>query len=233
MKTTGLLLLLGINGLGLVSCNYNKTETGAANSAVADSMPDSVNNRAPVQLNSELDDPERDVWQKPDAVIAEFGNVESKKIADIGAGTGYFSFRMAAKGATVLAIDIDSNFLEHIAKASLDMGSALPGKIITRISKPDSPSLNENEVDGVLIVNTASFLPDREAYFREAYQSIKPGGKMVIVDFKAERSPVTPSEGLLISSAKLGAELTRAGFRNVQVKSELLPYQYIITGVKP
>lgn len=181
---------------------------------------------------NELDDPERDEWQKPQLVIEQFGGIANKVIADIGAGTGYFSFRIAATGADVLAIDIDSNFLEHIEEVALEITPALEGEIRTRITPPGSPSLMENEVDGALIVNTVSFLPDRENYFKEIWRGLKNRGRIVIVDFKAEPSPVRPSENLLISSEKLVSELKKTGFRQIAVNTTALPYQYIITAVK-
>ena len=226
-----LVILLLMN----LSCAEKKEPAGSAEEIeTSDGLePDSVAETHQNGFFNELDDPERDEWQMPELVIEQFGSISDKVIADIGAGTGYFSFRIASKGADVLAIDIDSNFLEHIEEVALEMTPALEGQIRTRIAPPGSPSLMEKEVDGALIVNTVSFLPERENYFKEIRQGLKNGGKIVIVDFKAEPSPVRPSENLLISSEKLVSELKTAGFRQVNVNTTSLPYQYIISAVKP
>lgn len=205
-------------------------------SADATEVSDSLFAGSPRELPSggflnELDDPERDDWQKPGVVIGQFGNLEGKRIADIGAGTGYFTFRLAAAGADVLAIDIDPNFLEHIEEVALEAGAN--GSVKTRISPPESPSLAANEIDGALIVNTASFLPNRTLYFQEIFAGLSPGGKIVVVDFKPSPSPVSPAENLLISSEKLVSELKAAGFQRVSVDMRSLPYQYMVTAVKP
>lgn len=234
MKKISILFLFTLVIISSFSCGDKKEPAGSAEETeTAHGVEsDTVREKYKNGFFNELDDPERDEWQKPELVIEQFGGTANKVIADIGAGTGYFSFRIASTGADVLAIDIDSNFLEHIEEVALEVTPALEGEIRTRTAPPGSPSLMENEVDGALIVNTVSFLPDRENYFKEIWQGLKNRGRIVIVDFKAEPSPVRPSENLLISSEKLVSELKKAGFRQIAVNTTALPYQYIITAVK-
>ncbi len=66
------------------------------------------------QLVAHFEDPARAQWQKPDEVIASLGSLEGKTVADIGAGSGYFTFPLAKKAAKVIAIDIDQRFLDYI-----------------------------------------------------------------------------------------------------------------------
>ncbi|WP_416867491.1 MAG: class I SAM-dependent methyltransferase [Imperialibacter sp.] len=182
-------------------------------------------------FSDEFEDPDRDSWQKPGEVIKKFGDAHGKKIADIGAGAGYFTLRLAAAGANVIAIDIDDNFLQHIEEEATKLPTHV-GSIETRKTVPETPGIAINEADGVLIVNTASFLPERKKYFSEIMGGLKEGGQLVIVDFKPERSPVTPPDNLWISSQKLVNELKTVGFTIKEVDAKTLPYQYIITATK-
>jgi len=232
VRIAGIQIVIFLNLLLATSC---KEKPAGHTVAVAPQPPDTVAAASPVsapKIVNELDDPDRDLWQMPDKVLALFGDLAGSKMADIGAGTGYFTFRMAAKGANVLAVDIDSNFLEYIAKAAIELPSPDFGRIETRITGSETPSLLAGEVDGVLIVNTAYFLPDRPNYFRQIYQGLKKGGRLVVVDFKSEPSVVTPPQQLWISSAKLENELRQAGFVVTKKDVDTLPHQYMILAIK-
>ncbi len=231
VRSTGIRIIIFLGLLPVVSCQ----EKSAGQTAVTPQPLDSaaaVGTVSATKFVNELDDPDRDYWQMPDKVLALFGDLAGSKMADIGAGTGYFTFRMAAKGANVLAVDIDSNFLEYIAKAAIELPSPDFGKIETRITGSETPSLLAEEVDGVLIVNTAYFLPNRPNYFMQIYQGLKKGGRLVVVDFKSEPSAVTPPQQLWISSAKLENELKQAGFEVTKKDVDTLPHQYMILAIK-
>lgn len=228
----GIQIVVLLNLLLAISCR--EKPAGQA-SAAAPQPPDTVGVAGSVsstKIVNELDDPDRDYWQMPDKVLALLGDLAGSRVADIGAGTGYFTFRMAAKGANVLAVDIDANFLEHIAKTAIELPSTGFGRIETRITGSETPSLLAEEVDGVLIVNTAYFLPDRPNYFRQIYLGLKKGGRLVVVDFKSEPSAITPPQQLWISSAKLESELRQAGFVVQKKDVDTLPHQYIILAIK-
>jgi len=104
------------------------------------------------QLVARFEDPARAEWQKPEKTIASLGPLDGKTVADIGAGTGYFSFPIAKKAAKVIAIDIDQRFLDCInqKKQTLKIGANLE----TRLTTPDSSGLKTGEADMVLIVDT-------------------------------------------------------------------------------
>ena len=76
-------------------------------------------NQASFDSVARFEDPARETWQRPDAVIAALGPLEGKTVADLGAGTGYFSVRLAQAGARVLAVDVDPRFLDYIARRKL------------------------------------------------------------------------------------------------------------------
>jgi ubiquinone/menaquinone biosynthesis C-methylase UbiE len=230
MKVFRHLLVIAWSAVVLMSCGGGEASSGSGaerESPVVEeeaSVPDEV-------FSNEFEDPDRDSWQMPDSVIMKLGEVKNKKIADIGAGTGYFSLRLAAKGADVIAIDIDENFLQHIDEEAIKLPTA-SGSIETRKTIPESPNIGESEADGVLVVNTSYFLPERSAYFNEIKKGLKVGGRLVVVDFKPERSPVAPADNLWIPSSRLVNELKAVGFTIKEVDSNTLPYQYIITAIK-
>ena len=72
------------------------------------------------QLAARFEDPARAEWQKPEKTIASLGPLDGKTVADIGAGTGYFSFPISKQAAKVIAIDIDKRFLDYIDAEKTD-----------------------------------------------------------------------------------------------------------------
>jgi len=74
-----------------------------------------MNQRSFEDLVNAFESEDREEWQKPDEVIALLGDIRGKTIMDIGAGTGYYAFRMTAKGAKVIAADVDDRFLNYMA----------------------------------------------------------------------------------------------------------------------
>jgi len=185
------------------------------------------------KLVEKYEDPERAEWQNPELVIDQLGKLEGKTIADIGAGSGYFTFRLAEKGATVIAIDIDDRFLEHIETRKIELNSAIsPSKITTRLSKEDDPLLKKDEVDLALIVNTYHFIENRTAYLEKVSAGLKPNGTIVIVDYEATETPVGPPESYKVSSEKVVEEMQKAGLNILEVDTKSLNYQYIIKANK-
>jgi cyclopropane fatty-acyl-phospholipid synthase-like methyltransferase len=144
---------------------------------------------------------------------------------DIGAGSGYFSVKMAQKGAHVIAADVSDEFQqylkERITKEKLS-------SIELRKIPFDSPSLNDKEVDMVLIVNTYHHIENRSAYFTKVKKGIKDNGELIIIDFFKTDIPVGPPTAHKIAMDDVIAELKLAGFSNFFVDVNLLAYQFII-----
>lgn len=180
-----------------------------------------------------FEDPERKNWQSPELVINKMGSLTGKVVADIGVGTGYFAFRLIGEGATVIGIDIDDRFLDYINERKSELSPEVAGRLITRISDPDNPALNQNEVDWILIVNTYHYLKNRIIYLQKLFKTIKPGGRIMIVDFNRGNSPVGPAENEKVYSQVTVSELKSAGFRVIDVDEESLQYQYIIRASRP
>jgi ubiquinone/menaquinone biosynthesis C-methylase UbiE len=180
-------------------------------------------------LSSSLDNPERENWQKPQVVISLLGDLSDKTVADIGAGTGYFSFRLAQKAERVIAIDIDSLLLDYIDHRVSEGRQSEESHLETRLTTPDDPGLKPQEADIILLVNTYHLLSDRPAYFQKVKACLKPGGKVVVIDFKRGRMPVGPPQEDRISPTQAAIELAAAGLITQGIDSTSLDYQYILT----
>ena len=176
-------------------------------------------------LVANFESPERVQWQKPEEVIELFGPLEGKTIMDIGAGTGYFSFRLAAAGAKVIAADVDERFQSYITDK---IAETTETNISTRMLPYDSPSLETGEVDHVIIVNSYHHIENRESYFAEVLGGLKDGGSLMVVDYKKEETPHGPPLNHRISWEKVQKELTSSGFSEFSLDTSLLDYQYIL-----
>ncbi len=175
-------------------------------------------------LIKRFESPERDAYQKPEKVMEYLGDMSGKKIMDIGAGSGYFSVRLAEKGANVIAADVNDEFLGFVKKRIEEnsLTNIEPRKI-----PYDAPNLKENEVDMVLIVNTYHHIENRSDYFAQVKKGLKENGELIIIDFFDHETPVGPKHHR-ISIDTVIDELKKAGFTRFGVEVNLLPYQYII-----
>ena len=133
---------------------------------------------------AEYESADRVIWQKPDLVVQQLGDVDGKVVADLGAGTGYFSRRVAYKGAKVIAIDIDPNAIQWMREQLAQYPLELRDRMEIRQAEPNDPKLKSQEVDIVLLVNTYSYIDNRVSYFSKLKQAIRPGGQILIIDFK-------------------------------------------------
>jgi ubiquinone/menaquinone biosynthesis C-methylase UbiE len=179
------------------------------------------------------EDPKRQTWQDPKFVIEALGDLNGLIIADIGSGTGYFTFQMAVPAKKVIAIDIEQRFLNYIEDRKSEMYDRhLAQKIETRLTTPTKPSLLANEVDVVLMVNTIGYITDRDEYLDILSNGINNNGRLIIVDYKIGKMPVGPDEQSKVSEDNIKLALQNAGFIIDNVDNQSLQYQYLIKAHK-
>jgi len=171
---------------------------------------------------------DRDRWQKPAAVVAALGDIQGKTVMDLGSGTGYFSLRLAAAGANVIAADVDPRFQKYIQERLIREMPTAPGRVVTRHLDYDSPGLAPGEADRVLVVDVYHHIEQRERYLPLLRKGLKPGGELAIVDFKKEPTPDGPPLAMRLTPDEIRRELVAAGFRDIAIDTTLLPYQYLI-----
>ena len=196
-------------------------------------FPNSANNHATDGLSDDYEDFGRVIWQKPGQVIGMFSDLSNKTIADIGAGTGFFSKRLATKAKKVIAIDIDERFIYFLDSIRTNvLPEEARNKLEPRLSKMDDPLLKEGEVDAVLIVNTFMYMSDRVDYLKKIANALPPNGEILIVDFKNSWTPVGPPVDIRLAIDNASTYLEDAGFEIVKKDEKLLEYQYAILAKK-
>ena len=175
----------------------------------------------------------REKWQKPETVVSLMGDLTGKSVADIGAGTGYFTFRIAMKAKKVIAIDIEKDYLDILDNLKEKLPKEIQSKIETRLAKENDPLLAPNEVDLVVIINTFSFIKNKLQYLKIVKDDLKPDGKIFIVDFKMKNLPINaPDKSERLPLNQLENLLEKAGFKNIQSDDTTLDYQYIVVANK-
>ena len=172
----------------------------------------------------DLDNPDRDAWQKPDKVIEALHLDNGATVADIGAGRGYFSVRIAKRipEGKVFAIDVESNMVRYLGERGQRDGLANHHPVL---GSADAAYLSE-PIDLILVVDTYHHIGHRKHYFAKLKASLKPGGRLAIIDFRAN-SPSGPPPEHRIPPEKATEELAAAGFVLAETH-EFLPRQYFL-----
>lgn len=174
-----------------------------------------------------LERKDRDEWQKPDEVVEALALKAGEDVADIGAGTGYFSARIArAVGpeGKVYAVDIQQDLIDHLAARAEREG--LPNLTPT-LGTPDDPNLRAGSADLIFICDVAHHIANRQAYYGKLAKALKPGGRIAIVDFYKREFPVGPDAAMKIAKLDMIGELEEAGFE-LDSEYRFLPYQYFL-----
>lgn len=171
-----------------------------------------------------FDDPARDAWQKPHEVIMALALPPNGVVADIGSGTGYFAVRLAhfVPQGRVYGVDTEPDMVRYLAQRAKEL--KLPN-LVSMAGRPDGPALPE-PVDLVLMVDVFHHIADRGAYFRRLRESLKPGGRIAIIDFNAS-STVGPPVVERITAARVQQEMGAAGYR-LAAEHGFLPNQYFL-----
>ncbi len=171
-----------------------------------------------------FDDPKRDEWQRPGAVIETLELTPAMAVADIGAGTGYFAVRIAphVPQGEVIAVDVEQDMVRYLGERAAKEGLA---NITPVLGAADSPNL-PHAVDRVLVVDTYHHIAGREAYFTTLRALLKPGARVVIVDYKSD-SPMGPPPEHRFPLEQVEREMTAAGYALLD-RPAILPNQYVL-----
>ena len=133
---------------------------------------------------AKLDRPERDAYQKPRQVIDALQLTPGMAIADVGAGSGYFTRRFVeAVGhtGTVYAIDVEQDMLDYVKNSLKGIRGASSTHFI--LTRPDALALPPDSADVLFLCNVYHHLEGRTQYFASANPVLRPGGRIVIIDF--------------------------------------------------
>ena len=171
-----------------------------------------------------FDDPERDAWQKPHQVIRALALEPGAAVADLGAGTGYFAARLAnmLPNGTVYAVDIEPGMVKYLAERAQREKLANLKPVAGTAGDPRLPA----KVDLILLVDVYHHIEDRERYFRRLAASLKPGGRLAVIDFRLD-SPSGPPKAARVAPERVKAELGKAGYA-LAAEHGFLPRQYFL-----
>jgi ubiquinone/menaquinone biosynthesis C-methylase UbiE len=154
----------------------------------------------------------RDDWQQPERVIQSLQIRSGATIADLGAGSGYFTFLLAeTAGATgkVYAVDIDKDMTDLLARKAKERGVQ---NVEVILGSQEDPMLPESSIDLVFTANTYHHIDDRVRYFSALRKTLRPKGRVAVIDFD-RRSWWAGLMKHYTPSASIIREMEQAGYR--------------------
>jgi ubiquinone/menaquinone biosynthesis C-methylase UbiE len=173
-----------------------------------------------------LERPGRDEEQKPDEVIQSMALRNGDIVADLGAGTGYFTRRLAkavAPSGRVYAVDIQPEMLSRL-KENMEKAGIRNVEIV--LGETDDPKLPRGSFDWILLVDVYHELQHPKATLARMREALKHTGKVALVEYRLEGlTALHVNEEHRMSKKQVLAEWEPAGFRLVQVH-EFLPAQH-------
>lgn len=171
-----------------------------------------------------FEDPTRDSWQKPEQVVAALNLAPGAKVADIGAATGYFPVRLAkaVPQGHVYGVDIESSMVEYLTKRAGAEGLTNLTAVLGAVDDAKIPEA----VDLILMVDTYHHIDERPAYFAKLAASLRPGGRIAIIDFR-KGSAKGPADSEKVAAGTVLKELGEAGYQPVGA-FDFLPEQFFL-----
>jgi predicted methyltransferase len=225
VATAGVALSLALTGLALPGEAQAPRQPG--NPRTSEMQRGHGRLFAPQDLGM-LEGPDREAWQRPDQIMDALGIGEGSVVADLGAGGGWFTVRLARRvgpNGLVYAEDIQPQMIEAIERRVEREGLR---NVETVLGSPDNPTLPEERIDVVLMVDSFQEVEDRLTLLRHVRRALKEGGRLGIVGHRtnggggpgpALEDRVTPAEVRRVAEA--------AGLRFVG-QNLSLPYQYLL-----
>jgi len=175
-----------------------------------------------------LESPDRAAWQKPDQIMDALGIADGSKVADIGAGAGWFTIQLARRvgpNGLVYAEDVQRQMLEAIRRRVSREGLR---NVQARLGTGTDPNLPPRALDAILVVDVYPEVDDRVTFLRNLAGALKPSGRLGVVNYKPGQGGPgpAPNEGVRVESAAVEADARAAGLR--VLARENLPFQYLI-----
>ena len=165
----------------------------------------------------------RVAWQKPGAVVGTLNLKGEEKIADIGAGSGYFSLRFASAlpRGRVYAIDVDPAMIHHIRHRV--MADSIDNVEVI-LASPDDPTVpKDSEI--VFICDVLHHVENKSQWLKKIHGEVKKGSRLILIEYKEGDLPEGPPEWMKMSPQEVTSNALGAGFTHVSTDNDLLPYQ--------
>lgn len=178
-----------------------------------------------------LERPERVAEERPDLLLAALALKPGMQVADIGAGTGYYSWRMAERvgpGGRVLAVDVQP---EMLAMLRTEMKKRRADNVVPVLGTTTDPRLPAGSIDVVLMVDVYHEFDHPREMLDAMARALKPGGRVVFVEYRAEDASVPIKPLHKMSEAQVRREAAAAGLQWKET-AETLPWQHIVIFTK-
>ena len=150
---------------------------------------------------------------KPDEVLKALELQRGQKVADIGAGGGYFTLRFAeivGADGRVFAVDVNQDFLEFIQNSAKEKGLS---NVETVLAAKDGANLPEKSFDLIFIRNASHHLPERPEYFKKLKAALKPQGRIAVVEYRGSGFSFHGLFGHYVPKETIIEEMEQAGFQ--------------------
>lgn len=171
---------------------------------------------------------DRAAWQLPQRTIESLRIRAGDQIADIGAGEGYFVFRLAdavGDNGRVYAVDIEEALVTQLEKQAKEKGYANVTAIKAHV---DDPLLPDAEIDLVFFCDAYHHIENREMYFARLKKDLKPQGRVAVVDWRAiPIAKLLVPSGHWINIDSVLAEMASAGF-TLEESHDFLPFHHFL-----
>ena len=181
----------------------------------------------PTAYIGSLEDPKRDAYQKPQEVLAALNLSPGEVIADIGAGSGYFTFSLArhvSERGTIYAVDVSPDMILHINRRIRDLKVS---NVVSILADPDDPLLPAASVNRFFFCDSWHHIENQTKYLSLMKRLLKPRGEIVVIDFHKKELPVGPPLQMRIAREDLITQMEENGFRLAK-EHTFLPYQYFL-----
>jgi ubiquinone/menaquinone biosynthesis C-methylase UbiE len=180
---------------------------------------------------SRLDRLGREREERTDLLVAALPVEEDDEVADIGAGTGYLSFRVAERvpHGFVYAVDIQQEMLDEIERRKRERGV---DNIETLLGRIDDPGLGEKSVDLIFIVDAYHEFSHPREMGEAIFRALRPGGHLIVVEDRAEANPRSSASLHNMTELQARKEITALGFRWLRNET-FLPQQHFLVFQKP
>jgi arsenite methyltransferase len=179
-----------------------------------------------------LEAPDRELWQRSERVMDALGIVDASVVADVGAGSGWFTIRLARRvgpQGVIYAQDVQQEMLSAITRRLPRENLA---NVRTVLGRENDPRLPANTFDAVLLVDAYHEIEDPVTFLTHLAAALKPAGRLGIIDFKLEGGGPGPPRDERVAADMVEADAVRAGLR-LESAETFLPFQYFLIFEKP
>lgn len=174
-----------------------------------------------------LESPDRDEWQKPQLILDALGVADASVVADVGAGAGWFTVRLARRvgpNGRVYAQDVQQEMLDAVTRRVTREGLS---NVVSWLGRANDPLLPPGALDAILTVDVLHEIDDRVTLLQNLRRALKPGGRLGVVDFLPGGGGPGPDADERVAPSVIEAEAAKAGLV-VKRRETFLPFQYFL-----